>query len=66
MYFVDRAKDMIKRAGENVSAGEIEAVVNGHPAVHESAAIGVPDDMRDEAILLYCVLAEGGRRPRMR
>lgn len=60
LYFVDRAKDIIKRAGENVSAGEIEAVVNGHPAVHESAAIGVPDDMRDEAILLYCVLADGG------
>ena len=61
LYFVDRAKDMIKRAGENVSAGEIEAVVNGHPAVHESAAIGVPDAMRDEAILLYCVLAEGAK-----
>lgn len=59
LYFVDRAKDVIKRAGENVSAGEIEAVVNGHPAVHESAAIGVPDDIRDEAILLYCVLEEG-------
>ncbi|MPZ69542.1 MAG: AMP-binding protein [Actinobacteria bacterium] len=58
-YFVDRAKDIIKRAGENVSAGEIEAIVNGHPAVHESAAIGVPDEMRDEAIVLYCVLRDG-------
>ncbi|MBK5227385.1 MAG: AMP-binding protein [Actinobacteria bacterium] len=61
LYFVDRAKDMIKRAGENVSAGEIEAVVNGHPAVLESAAIGVPDEMRDEAIRLFCVLRDGGR-----
>jgi carnitine-CoA ligase len=55
VYFVDRAKDMIKRAGENVSASEVEAVANSHPAVFESAAIGVPDAMRDEAIKLFVV-----------
>lgn len=54
-YFVDRTKDMIKRAGENVSAGEIERVVNEHPSVFECAAIGVPDAMRDEAIVVYVV-----------
>ena len=57
--FVDRAKDMIKRAGENVSAGEIERVVNEHPAVFDSCAIGIPDAMRDEAIKVYAVLREG-------
>jgi len=56
-HFVDRTKDMIKRAGENVSAGEIERAINAHPAVFESAAIGVPDSMRDEAIQAYVVLA---------
>jgi crotonobetaine/carnitine-CoA ligase len=56
-HFVDRAKDMIKRAGENVSASEIESAINSHPAVFESAAIGVPDAMRDEAIQAYVVLA---------
>ncbi len=58
-HFVDRAKDMIKRAGENVAASEIESVVNSHPAVFESAAVGVQDEMRDEAIKVYVVLANG-------
>lgn len=58
-YFVDRAKDMIKRAGENVAASEVEAVANGHPGVYESAAIGVPDPMRDEAIRLFVVARDG-------
>lgn len=53
LYFVDRRKDLIKRAGENISSGEVERVINQHPAVYESAAIGVPDQMRDEAILVF-------------
>jgi crotonobetaine/carnitine-CoA ligase len=57
--FVDRAKDMIKRAGENVAAGEVEAVLKEHPAVFDAAVIGVPDPMRDEAIKAYVVLREG-------
>jgi len=54
-YFVDRAKDMIKRAGENVSCSEVEAVINSHPAVFESAVVGIPDDMRDEALSAFVV-----------
>ena len=56
-HFVDRAKDMIKRAGENIAASEIESAINAHHAVFESAAIGVPDAMRDESIKVYVVLA---------
>lgn len=58
-YFVDRSKDMIKRAGENVAAAEVEAVINEHPAVFESAAVGAPDEMRDEMIVVYVVLNSG-------
>ena len=58
-HFVDRAKDMIKRAGENVAASEIESAINDHPAVFESAVIGVPDAIRDEAIQAH-VVAVGG------
>jgi carnitine-CoA ligase len=56
LYFVDRSKDMIKRAGENVASSEVERAVNDHPAVFESVAIGVPDVMRDEAIKVFVVL----------
>jgi len=49
---------MIKRSGENVSAGEVEAVLQQHPAVFESAVIGLPDEVRDEKIIGVVVLKE--------
>ncbi|MBM7610268.1 crotonobetaine/carnitine-CoA ligase [Lysinibacillus composti] len=55
-YFVDRVKDMIKRSGENVAAQEVESVLTQHLAVYECAVIGVPDDMRDEAIKAFVIL----------
>jgi len=58
-HFVDRAKDMIKRSGENVAASEVESVVMQHPAVFECAVIGVPDEIRDEKIKAVVVLKEG-------
>ncbi|MGH2787326.1 MAG: AMP-binding protein [Actinomycetota bacterium] len=56
LYFVDRAGDMIKRAGENVAAREVESVLNDHPDIFDSAVIGVPDPVRDEAIKAFVVL----------
>jgi crotonobetaine/carnitine-CoA ligase len=58
-FFVDRAKDMIKRAGENISASEVERVINTHPKVFDSAVIGVPDPVRDEAVMALVILKEG-------
>lgn len=58
-HFVDRAKDMIKRSGENVAASEVESVVMQHPAVFECAVIGVPDEIRDEKIKAVVVLKTG-------
>ena len=57
--FVDRAKDMIKRAGENVAAGEVEAVIKQHSCVADAAVIGVPDEMRDESVKAFVILREG-------
>jgi len=57
--FVDRDKDMIKRTGENIAAGEVEAVIKTHPAVADTAVIGVPDQMRDESIKAFVVVRDG-------
>ncbi len=58
-FFVDRKKDMIKRAGENVSASEVEETLKQHPAVFDAAVVGVPDPVRDQAIKAYVILNEG-------
>ena len=52
--FVDRIKDCIRRRGENISAWEIEAVVQGLPGIAEVAAFAVPSDVpgaEDEVML---------------
>lgn len=61
-YYVDRKKFMIRVAGENVSAFEVEDVVNGYPAVGQSAAIPVPDPLRDEEIKILVKLKEGVKK----
>ncbi|HEY4277412.1 MAG TPA: AMP-binding protein [Conexibacter sp.] len=55
LYFFDRKKDMIKRAGENVSAIEVEGALVAHPGVAEAAVVGVPDAIRDEAVAAVVV-----------
>lgn len=57
--FVGRTRDMIKRAGENVAAGEVEAVLLSHPSVADAAVVGVPDPIRDEQIVAFVVLHAG-------
>jgi crotonobetaine/carnitine-CoA ligase len=59
-YFVDRAKDCIRRRGENISTFELEKVVNRHPAVLESAALGVPSDVGEEDVKIVVRLRPGG------
>lgn len=54
-YLVGRTKDMIRRAGENVAAREVEDVLLAHPAVRLAAVVGVPDEIRGEEIKAYVV-----------
>jgi len=51
--FIGRAKDLIKVNGENVSAGEIEAVLMSHPHVSLASVIGMPDERRGEVPIAY-------------
>jgi carnitine-CoA ligase len=55
-YFVDRKKQAIRRRGENISSFEVEAVINSHPAVLESCAVGVPSDVGEEEVKAVVVL----------
>lgn len=41
LFFIDRIKDCIRRRGENISSFEVEQVLNEHPAIAETAVIGV-------------------------
>ena len=56
---VGRLKEMIKRAGENISASEVEAAMREAPAIGEAAAFAVPDEMRREEVMVLIKMAEG-------
>ncbi len=58
VYILDRVKDMIISGGENIYSREIEDVILRHPAVHEVAVIGVPDETWGEAIKAIVALKE--------
>jgi len=58
-YIVDRLKDMIITNGENVYPREIEELLYAYPGVTEAAVIGVPDELRGQAVRAYLVPAEG-------
>jgi crotonobetaine/carnitine-CoA ligase len=55
LQFVDRMKDCIRRRGENISSFEVERVVNAHPLVAESAAVGVPSELGEEEVMIVVV-----------
>jgi carnitine-CoA ligase len=58
-FFVDRIKDAIRRRGENISSFEVESAVNEHPAVAESAVIGVPSELSEDEVKVVVVLQPG-------
>ena len=58
IYVEDRLKDMIITGGENVYGPEVERVLMAHPAVVDSAVIGVPDDVWGESVKAVVVTSE--------
>lgn len=50
---VGRLKDQICRGGENISPGEIEAVLETHPEVAQAAVIGLPDERWGEIVAAF-------------
>jgi acyl-CoA synthetase (AMP-forming)/AMP-acid ligase II len=57
-FFVDRKKNVIRRSGENISAVEVESVLNQHPAVKTSAVAATPDAVRGDEVLACIVVRE--------
>ena len=56
LYFVDRTVDTIKHKGYRISASEVEAVLQEHPAVVGACVVGIPDEKVGERIKAYVVL----------
>lgn len=52
-YYAGRAKDVLRRRGINISAWEVEQVVNEHELVEESALVGVPGELGDDELKIF-------------
>jgi acyl-CoA synthetase (AMP-forming)/AMP-acid ligase II len=60
-YFVGRADDMFVCNGENVHPGEVETMLERHPAIHQACVVPVPDDVRGQMPVAF-VVPHGGAR----
>lgn len=61
-FFVDRLKHMIRRSGQNISAGEVENCLREHPAVAEVACVPAPDTLRQEEVVA-CIILKPSAEP---
>ena len=58
LYIVERKKDLIIRGGFNIYPRDVEEVLNRHPAVIESAVIGIPSERMGEEVKAFVVTSE--------
>jgi acetyl-CoA synthetase len=61
-YILGRSDDTIKVAGKRVGPAEVENVLVSHSAVAEAAAVGVPDELKGQAVVAFAVL-QSDREP---
>ena len=59
LWFVDRKKDAIRRKGENISAFEVERIIDSHSAVMQSAAYAAPSEHAEDEVAVSIVLNAG-------
>ena len=61
-WFIEgRSDDTLKVAGKRIGPAEVESAATAHAAVLEAAAIGVPHELKGEAIVVFVVLRTGPR-----
>jgi acetyl-CoA synthetase len=58
-YILGRSDDTIKVSGKRLGPAEVEAILNTHTHVAESAVVGVPDEIKGEEVVCFCVLRPG-------
>lgn len=58
LSIVGRIKDVIIRAGENISASEVEDVLEAHPDIRQAVAVGYPDDRLGERVCAFVVTSK--------
>jgi acetyl-CoA synthetase len=58
-YILGRSDDTIKIAGKRLGPAEVESILVNHPMVVEAAAIGVPDSIKGNVVVVFCVLVPG-------
>jgi len=58
-YVLGRSDDTIKIAGKRLGPAEVESVLVEHPAVVEAAAVGIPDELKGQALACFCVVRPG-------
>jgi acetyl-CoA synthetase len=58
-YMRGRADDVIKVAGHRIGTAEVEAAAASHPAVAEAVAVGRPDELKGESIVVCIVVKDG-------
>ena len=58
-FFVGRADDMFVCSGENIYPGEVEALLERHPAVHQASVVPLADDERGMIPIAFVVLRPG-------
>ena len=58
-YILGRSDDTIKVAGKRLGPAEVESAAVSHPAVSEAAAIGVPDELKGEFVVVFAILRPG-------
>jgi acetyl-CoA synthetase len=58
-FLQGRSDDTLKIAGKRLGPAEVESILVGHPAVAESGVIGIPHEVKGEAVVCFCVLRPG-------
>jgi len=59
LWVIGRNDDVLKVSGYRLGTAEVESGLVSHKAVAESAVIGIPDELRGNAIYAYCILVSG-------